>query len=101
MDTIKQMPKNASVYEHLRLLHHDEDFEPHVSPGFVPTVHLVGSTARIVVYRRRVEQGYPIHHPEDTGEHEAPSYNSSRVKIARVHANEIPISCNRKQGLRE
>ena len=101
MKTIKEMLKNASVYDHLRLLKHDEDFEPHVSPGFVPTAHLVGSTERVMVYQRRVEQGYPIFHPGDTTEHANPGYDPAHVKIASVHAKEIPISCTRKRGLRE
>ena len=42
---------------------HDEDFRPRGLGE--PTQSLIGSQERINVYRRRVEQGFEIWHPED------------------------------------
>lgn len=56
----------ATVFESIRLLGHDEDWEPSIDEsGFEPTDTLPGTKERVEVMRLRVERGCPVFHSGD------------------------------------
>ena len=54
-----------TVFEVLKSLGHDEDFEPQSNALFFPTMFSPGSDQKIEVLRQRVELGLPLWHEED------------------------------------
>lgn len=65
--TTRIRPRN--VFEAIRWLSHDEDFEGDAtSPRFVPTDHAPGTAGKIAVLARRVYFGLPLFHPDDKGD---------------------------------
>jgi hypothetical protein len=60
-----KVEKPQTVFEAILSRGHDEDFEGRITPDFVPTSTLPGSSAKVEVLRRRVELGQPLWHRDD------------------------------------
>ena len=58
-----------TVFEAIKRIGHDEDFEASVTDDFVPTSTLPGSSAKVEVLRRRVELGQPLWHRDDKNDY--------------------------------
>ena len=73
-----------TVFSDLLGRFHDEDFWPVAAAQ--PTETLVGSVERIAVYRRRVELGQNIWHPEDSVAQMQPEVNMRTIepRLTRV-----------------
>lgn len=81
---------------------YDDDFEPTVNGEFIPTGTLVGSAERIEVYRKRVERGVPLWHPDDCklaelkwGTPRSPLWHLGRAAI------EVPMPRMQRKSLRQ
>jgi hypothetical protein len=80
-------PKNQfpCVAREILLKGHDEDFVPR---GLAtPTQTLIGSEARVEVYRQRVDQGYEIWHPLDNKD-----CDPTKAAIQEVKTTKITVS---------
>ncbi len=64
-----QSPKVRNVFEAILKYGHDEDFRPEESNDFEATDAPAGSSKKIDMLRRRVEQGYPLWHNEDRSDY--------------------------------
>lgn len=74
-----------NMFEWIRVHGSEQDFEPATdesNPEFAPTNSLPGSSDRIEVYRKRVENGQPIFHSQDRKGYED-------VEISPEHAHQI------------
>ncbi len=54
-----------NVFEAIQEFGHDENFAPRMDDEFAPTDAAAGSTDKLDVMARRVQQGLPLWHPED------------------------------------
>lgn len=59
------MPKPRTVFDDLKNLQHDEDFQPKSGSDFYSTGAEPGSGEKIAVMRDRVSKGQPLWHPDD------------------------------------
>jgi hypothetical protein len=57
--------RRRTVFDDLRSLQHDEDFQPVSGPDFYSTGAEPGSDEKIDVMRARVSNGQPLWHPDD------------------------------------
>ncbi len=54
-----------NVFEAILEFGHDEDFIPRESSEFLPTEAPAGSSEKLDVLARRIQQGVPLWHPDD------------------------------------
>jgi hypothetical protein len=54
-----------NVFHVLRILQHDEDYDPAPDWKFLPTFHAPGSSEKIDVLCQRVRDGQPLWHKDD------------------------------------
>lgn len=62
------MARIRNVFEIIELYGHDENFEPHTTPEFVPTTAPAGSKQKLDILAERIQRGMPLWHPEDSTE---------------------------------
>ncbi|MFO0190538.1 MAG: hypothetical protein ACK54F_04730 [Planctomycetia bacterium] len=62
------MARIRNVFEIIELYGHDENFEPHTTPEFVPTTAPAGSRQKLDILAERIQRGMPLWHPEDSTE---------------------------------
>ncbi len=60
------MARIRNVFEIIELYGHDENFEPHTTPEFVPTQAPAGSKHRHADPQRRWLRHAPLLHPEES-----------------------------------
>ena len=60
------MARIRNVFEIIELYGHDENFEPQMTPDFVPTAAPAGSRQKIDVLAERIQRGLPLWHPQDS-----------------------------------
>jgi hypothetical protein len=65
------MARIRNVFEIIELYGHDENFEPHTTPEFVPTKAPAGSRQKLDILAERIQRGMPLWHPEDSTESSA------------------------------
>ena len=83
-----------NVFEAIRRVGHDEDFEGVATPEFQPTQAKGGSWEKIQVLRYRVERGWPLWHPDDSKE-------CDRARGARMPSDYVlqVVRVGRRKGL--
>lgn len=58
-----------NVFEAIQECGHDEDFVPVESEHFVGTDAPAGSREKLEVLAQRIQQGFPLWHPEDRSDY--------------------------------
>jgi hypothetical protein len=73
------MARIRNVFEIIELYGHDENFEPHTTPEFVPTKAPAGSRQKLDILAERIQRGMPLWHPEDSTESSANLVGASKA----------------------
>lgn len=85
----------ATLFETIKTLGHDQDFNPKPSKLFFPTMYGPGSEQKIEVMRQRVELGLPLWHPQDEQVCDVVGVGEGKKSQQCIHGRRTPFFASR------